>query len=595
MVPAQVAVRLQQLILSTLSEIVHHRKGRDRDPFPGHWHNRVAMNLTPPPPQKPAWRGWPFMFVAAVWLVVATQQITLPGVYMDAVDPDYLAVALLNPHSQPISAWLLGGNYLFHRAPFLVSFYHGSQQVWLGLPFFALFGTTVTGLRLTHAMFALGVLAALYALLVRGGLKPWQAALAGAGLAVDPAFSYAFRTQSYITLAPTAWLLLSLYAMQRASTSATRARHWLVASGALQGLAIVGYFIYVFYLPAMALALWLWSRGRPASQVHPFLRESLAPWLLGLAIGGIFYPIGYGLFIRDAGGLSRAWTLFQQTQQSLGAFSATLSLGDRLAHVATMLEAVIGNWFHHQLIFGEYAPLPGSVPKFWLLVSVPTALWLYAEIRGRASTLLRVAIALPVSFATVALIFGNRLQGHHFVPLLPLAYAALAVAMFETAAAAQSGRRGLQACAAIVLAALVALNIAGQAVEARRLAETRGTGYFSDAINRFAADLNALQAKPFLYIPDWGLSMPVAFLTRGTVGMDSVVNLPLARRMLCDGRNVAFAVITGERTARIERWRQELRWGAPAVTPYAQADGKIVFELATFAGQRDAPACGEPH
>jgi hypothetical protein len=549
------------------------------------------MNPTPISLQQTARRGWPFVFVIAAWLVVATQQITLPGVYMDAVDPDYLAVALLNRNAQPISAWLLGGNYLFHRAPFLISFYHGSQQVWLGLPFFALFGTTVTGLRLTHAMFALGVLAALYALLVRGGLKPWQAALAGAALAVDPAFSYAFRTQSYITLAPMAWLLLSLYAMQRASASANRARHWLVAGGAFHGLAIVGYFIYAFYLPAMVLALWLWSRGRETAHARWLSREWLVPWLVGLAIGGIFYPIGYVLFIRDAGGVSQAWALFQQTQQSLGAFSARLSLVDRIAHISTMLDAVIGNWFHHQLIFGEYAPLPGSRPKMWLLVFVPAALWLYAEVRGRASTLLRVAIALPVSFTAVALIFGNRLQGHHFVPLLPLAYAALAVAMFETAAAAPPGRRWMQTGAALVFAALATLNIAGQVVEARRLAETRGTGYFSDAINRLAADLNARQAKPFLYIPDWGLTMPVAFLTRGTVGLDSVVNATVARRMLCDGRDVAFAVITGDHTARIARWQEELRWSPPSVTEYAQADGKIVFELATFTGRRDAPAC----
>ena len=73
------------------------------------------------------------------------------------------------------SAWLLSGNYLLRQGPVLITYYHGSQQVWLGLPFFALFGTTVEGLRLTHAMFALGILAALYAVLVRGACQ----ALAG--------------------------------------------------------------------------------------------------------------------------------------------------------------------------------------------------------------------------------------------------------------------------------------------------------------------------------------------------------------------------------------------------------------------------------
>ena len=71
-------------------------------------------------------RWWPFLVVGAIWLVVATQQIDLPGVYMDAVDPDYLVVRLLNRHAQPITAWLLGGNYLHGKVPVLITFYHGS-------------------------------------------------------------------------------------------------------------------------------------------------------------------------------------------------------------------------------------------------------------------------------------------------------------------------------------------------------------------------------------------------------------------------------------------------------------------------------------
>ena len=545
------------------------------------------------PRESAAQRWWPFALVTAIWLVVATQQITLPGVYMDAVDPDYLVVRLLNRHAQPITAWLLGGNYLHGKAPFLISFYHGSQQVWLGLPFFALFGTTVTGLRLTHAMFALGILAALHAVLTRGGLKPWQAALAGAALAVDPAFSYAFRTQSYITLAPTAWLFLSLCSLQRAAATDTRSGRWLVAAGVFHGLAIVGYFIYAFYLPAMLVALRLWARSAPAGTQGASARAWIPWWLGGLCLGGIFYPIGYGLMIANAGGLSQAWAQFQQTQQALGAFSAQIPFPERIAHLGTMIDAVFSNWFHHQLIFGEYAPLPGSVPKMWLLILAPVALWAYAELRRRASPLLRVLIALPISYAAVATIFGTRLQGHHFVPLLPLAYATLAVAMSEAAPGLSSRRHWAQSGAAIAFAALATLNIAGQRVEARRLEETRGIGYFSDAINRLAADLFATEPKPFVYFPDWGLSMPVAFLTRGTIGMDSVANISTGRRMLCDGRDVAFAVVTGDRTARIEGWRSELRWSAPSVRAYAQADGKVVFEFATFKGQRDAPACAD--
>jgi hypothetical protein len=535
------------------------------------------------------WR--PFAAVAAAWLVVATQQIGLPGVYMDAVDPDYLAVRLLNPDAQPITAWLLGGNDLFGVAPLLISFYHGSQQVWLSLPFFALFGTTVMGLRLTHAMFALAILAALYAMLARGGLQPWQAALAGVALAVDPAFSYAFRTQSYITLAPTAWLFLALYALQRAVAADMTRIRWLIASGAFYGLAAVGYFIYAFYLPAMVLALLLWSRDVKSDTVKGRHRAWLPWWLAGVAAGGVFYPIGYGLMIWKAGSLATAWSIYQQTQDSLAAFSAHNSLVERLAHVATMIGAVFSNWFHHQLIFSEYAPLPGSAVKMWLLIAAPVALWAAAEARGKSSALLRVLIALPLSYVSIAIFFGARLQGHHFVLLLPLAYAALAVSSWGLAGSWASHRRWAVAGATLAFAGLAGLNTSGQLVEARRLAETRGVGLFSDAINRLGADLAAIDPKPFVYFPDWGLSMPVAFLTRGTVGMDSVVNIGEARRKLCNGTDVAFAVINGDREARIDRWRRDLRWSAAETSFFRQADGTTLFVLATFKGERDAPAC----
>ena len=122
-------------------------------------------------PSRHAWS--PFVLVALAYAAVVVQNITLPGVYMDAVNPDYLAVRLLHHGTEPIGAWLLPGNYLFGRAPILIAFYHGSLTTWFGLPVFALFGTTVTGLRIAHALFGFAVLASLYALLARGGAKPW--------------------------------------------------------------------------------------------------------------------------------------------------------------------------------------------------------------------------------------------------------------------------------------------------------------------------------------------------------------------------------------------------------------------------------------
>ena len=48
---------------------------------------------------------WAFVLVIVAYACVALWQITLPGVYMDAVNPDYLVAKILNRQAQPIGAW----------------------------------------------------------------------------------------------------------------------------------------------------------------------------------------------------------------------------------------------------------------------------------------------------------------------------------------------------------------------------------------------------------------------------------------------------------------------------------------------------------
>ena len=546
--------------------------------------SRTADPSATAPPAESFWRRWwPFALVIGTYAVVALQQITLPGVYMDAVNPDYIAVGLLDLKAEPLLPWLLPGNLLLDRAPIMISFYHGSQQVWLGLPFFAIFGTDVAGLRLTHAMFALGVLAALYAWLGRSGARPWHAAIACAALALDPAFSYAFRTQSYITLAPAAWLFLALYALARANDARTRVTAWLLASGLFYGLAVVGYFIYAFFLPALVLAV----AGLPTIGRTP------RTWMLltaGALVGGIWYPIGYALAARHLGGVGAAWEYFQQTQRAIHAFSGQPDFADRVTHLLVNVQSVFHNWYHQSLIFGGPADLPGARYKTSLLLGGALLLWGRAEWKRQPAWPLRTMVALFASFVAIALVFGTRLSGHHFMVLLPIAYCALALGLVALSQGPPSwGSTGWTV--ALPFAALVAINTGGQVEEAARLHEVRGVGLYSDAINRMAADLDADPRRPVVYFPDWGLFMPVVFLTGGRVATDTTGNVASLRKTLCAGRDVAVAFVTGDRVARIREWRDKLAWDAPGITPYAQADGKLLFEVARFRGRRGAPDC----
>ncbi len=541
------------------------------------------------PPGRPAarWRAWfPFVAVALAYAVVATHRIDLPGIFADAINPDYLVARILNPQPERTMVWVLFGNSLLgDRAPVLISLYHGSQQYWLGLPLYALFGTTVAGVRLTHAVFALGVLAALHALLLRGGVRPWLAAAVGVALAVDPAFAYAFRTQAYITVAPAAWLLLALYCLVRArEPEAASPGRWLFASGALCGLAAVGYFVWAFVLPPIAYVAWRTPRPDAPARRPP------AAWLQGLATGSIAYPIGYLLIARKLGSFTGMVDFVRDQQAHLGAFRSALPLAERVEYAWRTVDMAASGAWHSAIMFGgEVVPLPGSALKVGLVVALPYVLWLSAEVRRTATPLLRVLVALPVSFAVLALVFGDRLGGHHFVTLVPLLYAALAAGL---AAVRRPGSARGVAAILVPVVALAALNVGGLATIDAKLGETRGRGFLSDAIHRFAADLNTMERKPFLWFAEPALALPVIMLTRAGIPMTDHVDDPEPMLALCAGRDVLMVRVPGHHSEpKARAWLSNLAWDAPVVTPYAQADGKLVFEVLTFRGRRDGPGC----
>ena len=189
----------------------------------------------------------------------------------------------------------------------------------------------------------------------------------------------------------------------------------------------------------------------------------------------------------------------------------------------------------------------------------------------------------------VSLLFGDRLGGHHFVTLVPILYAALAVAL---SAALRPARPGARAAAVVALGALAAVNVAAQATISERLAQTRGKGFLSDAIHRFADDLNAMPEKPYVWFSEPALALPLSMLTRATVPMSDRIDDPEPRRRLCEERDVPM--LRPERhfsAPRAREWQARRAWDEPLRRAYAQADGVAASGVATFRGRRDGPGC----
>lgn len=532
----------------------------------------------------PAWHhGLALAAIVAAYGLVATRHMDLPGIYADSINPDYLVNRVLNPDAARSIVWVLFGNSLLgDRAPVLISLYHGSQQFWLGLPLYAIFGTSVEGVRLVHATFALGVLLSMYLLLQRAA-TPWLAALACIALAIDPAFSYSFRTQAYITVAPAAWIFLALWCLQRTEgVSDASARRLLLASGVFCGLATVGYFVWAFVL--VPIAVMAARCGPSPSLARPGWRR----WAGGVAIGAAAYPVGYLLVARKAGSFEGLLAFLREQQQVIAPFRSELTLGERATHAGAALRSVIdGSWHSAMMFNGESLTVPGATLKLAVVALLPLLLWVIAEITRTATALQRTLVALPVSFVAGALVFGDRLGGHHYCVVVPLLYAALGVGLGTVALPRRAWIAGVGVG---ILVTLMGLNVSAQARFDARLVATGGRGLLSDAIHRLAADLDATHPKPLLWFPDAVLALPLIMLTHGEVEMSDQLEDPVPRRRLCAGEDVWMVRIPDHASAaRGDLWRSRLQWPtAPEVRVYADRGGSVVFEVLRFAGKGGA-------
>lgn len=552
---------------------------------------------------------------ATIFCVVFSINLRYPGLFMDSINPEYLAPLILDPNgSHDMFAYALPGNMIDGRFPVLAgSFYHGPLQLYLSLPVFAAFGTDIIGARVAQGMFGLLLFLSVAALLRQQRVRlPLLAA--GLGLLVaDPTFVQSFKTQALSTLWPLCMVLMAAWLIERrAAIGRPTGIAIPIMSGVLAGLSFFSYFIYLFFLPAQIAHIALCARAggakKPAIDIGAFLA--------GFAIGCLPYILGYALMAATLG------------SEGIGEFLAgngrnlvapppgdVLSSTYLVARIGGLIEATVSDAWLTMTIFSSEGSSALGIFKLLLLLTL-VAIGLFARTRdGRGRTFF-FAVGCLLSFVVLSSPVATRLHGHHYVILLPLFYLAATLAL-EMIAERIPAQRMHRVVVALLPIALLVDNVYAHLAFQRKLEVTHGVGDYSAEINRLAED--ALQeGKNDLYLfPDWGFFMPFAFQTGGRVAYvaDESSDDAIRRRVLgaiCRGRNVALVRAgNGAPDSRLDpllakkngwvgdaarRSLLERRADAgalvsgvvPTTSGYALPDGSPVFDLHRF------PAFSDP-
>jgi len=466
----------------------------------------AAKERPRPRPIAPLLVVW--LLLAAAVLAFAARDLTTPGLYYDEAIHAGPARALVeDAPPQPHLPGARDVELFGRRIPWMTMTYLGALKSLALVPVFAVFGADVVTLR--SATLAFGLLGLLVTLLAADRILGRPAAVAGGALlALDPTFVFMTRSD----YGPVALALVCRAGVVLAAVAGWRARRPapLFAAGLLAGLGLYHKIDFGLSLAALGLALLV---------VHP--RVVLDAWR---ARRRVLVPAALGLLLGLA-------PLLPALPNALGAAAEIEgAAGSRLGLLRGVSMTLDGSHFFRLIASGgrverlaDVAPAPGTLLGVLLLAS-----FAHLVLRARPGPAIRVrrgGLAAPHErgwlFVTLACVFGlgglfllpGAQHAHHVMNVHPLPH--LAVGASLAAAWGGRGPRLVQGLRRGVVAAVVAVAVLASVQTStatwRLLAATGGRGWWSDALARFATEIDA-ETTPFVVSLDWGFHENLAFL-----------------------------------------------------------------------------------
>lgn len=477
--------------------------------------------------------GW-VVALLLFWACIL-RNVELPGLYMDAINPDYLVARWLNPELEnPVwkipGAWTLLGNL-----------YHGTQTLYVGALTYSFLGTSVVSARVAQALFGAFIVLMAFLVVRKVTARPLVAMVTACALATDMAFIGSFRTQSYIILAGQGWMMLSLYL---ALPSGQRPpSHWLLLfSGVAMGLAVYGYFVFLFFLLPVAI-LAMCADGRQGALGRGVV------WGLGFCIGMLPYVVGYIQLGMALGGVT---PLLEWIQSALGGLQPTAGSDtylDGLKSALSNVKLALSGGGNELMMINEQ--VSADFVLFRLLLAIIAlsgclvVAWLDWRSAPRLARAMLVVGVLPVAYVLAAAVFGSRLWMHHFTVLVALQY--LAIGLFVAWLTQRlKALQPVRLLGLVLAVGLLVTNFVQQNRVHERLVHTGGVGMSTDALPALARAALTEKHSTVWFFPDWGFFMPFAFLTGNQVPYENAFSADsLGRHM------------TGSRDIRVAFWKQE--------------------------------------
>jgi Dolichyl-phosphate-mannose-protein mannosyltransferase len=447
-----------------------------------------------------------WLALSAVLALLALRNLSVPGLYYDEavfghLSRDFLAGRARGPRIPASEVVTLLGRPF----PLFVQGYLGALKCWMLLPGIAVLGPSVAALRLTMLAWTLAGLL-LFLLWARRLLGLPAAVLGGLLLGLDPSF-YFISVCEWGSVVPSFLCRFAAFGLALRWWEGRRARHLFLA-GLAGGLGIFNKIDFAVILAGCGAALAI-SLGRKlweALREHP---EHAAWGLAGLLSGA-------GPMVLRLPEIAGATLGGGQSGEP----------GEALEKARTLQTMLDGSYFYRLMEHGG---------DFRGMFSTPSPVWSPFGLVFALAFLLLAVFALrswrhgtpdrTVAFlllATALILAGTALlpgavRLHHWTLVYPFPHLMIAAAvmrLWRMSDALPGAPRGLRPLAALAVLAALGGHLLAIGRTERLLAQTGGRGLWSDALDRFAAEVRNRRDLTIVSY-DWGFHEPLAFLTDG--------------------------------------------------------------------------------
>jgi Dolichyl-phosphate-mannose-protein mannosyltransferase len=468
----------------------------------------TSRSKNQPETRPNVWEVLPFPVAFCVFFAIGLHQLHLPGLYYDeALD---LTPMLELMAGQPVE--LLRGIGLGGR-PIMLLDYMGSLGGYVTVPFLTLFGPGVEAARLQPLFFS-GVSLLLVWLLARRWFGPAVAGFTVILLAAQPSFIWFSRQGISVTSVMTALAWGGLLALDVARTriAADRHRPTALAAGLLLGLGLWAKLPFLWWLMMLAVMTAVFVIRAPRARMRVLLR--LTPW-----VGGGFLLGNAPMLYYNVQGLIREGNPYTAGLIFASLLNPTQQFG---VNNLDFLNNLTTSWTNFRVfIDGSYFWYNGiTFSNVYALPALALALGAGALLVWRQPERWRwlaLALALPVAVFMGSFTVSGQWATHFFIisglPQILLACAAVWLGRVLTQF---SPRRMPRPAALAAAAALLVLPFSRDVWVSQqhhqKLAETGGSGRFSDAVYTLSAYLDAQKlSRPAAL--DWGIEKQVRLLT----------------------------------------------------------------------------------